>query len=208
MAPNLPTLRLDGNNIFQGATLKFIDGRWSLNGAGVRPDMRLLISATSRALLRWSPFEAIVQKPGAELPDVDELNGKVPREQWQIGLDSRPRAPWSLHRFVYGLDPADATICTHHNSTYGTMQAVHELESRITWMRALRGAEVLPLVKLGDAAMKTQYGERRRPEFVIVGWRVFAGPGVALQIADQTANVLKAVEPLDLGEELADQVPY
>ena len=44
-------------------------------------------------------------------------------------------------------------------------------------MRALRGAKVVPVVRLTHRPMKTFVGMKHRPEFEIVDWRKLGGDG-------------------------------
>jgi hypothetical protein len=207
----MEVLSIENDRILKGTLLKFVDGRWAdRDGTALRPDMQLLVLATGRALQRWAdkiPVETMVRRPGAELPDLDELNGKIPRSEWELGLDGSPRPPWCKQYLAYLLNIADATIFTFANSTVGAMLAVHALEDRLQWMRALRGNEVLPLVKLSDRPLRTRFGEKRRPEFEVMGWRQFSS-GAALQIADQSASNLKSVAPLSLRDEMGDEIPH
>jgi hypothetical protein len=208
---NLPVLNIENDRILKGTLLKFVDGRWAdRGGTALKPDMHLLVLATGRALQRWAdkiPVETIVRRPDVELPDLDELNRKVPRAEWELGLDGNPRPPWVKQYLVYLLNIGDASVFTYANGTVGSRLAVHALEDRLQWMRALRGSEVLPLIKLTDRPLKTRYGEKRRPEFEVLGWRQFSS-GAALQIADQSAANLKTLEPLSLGDEMRDEIPY
>ena len=152
--------------------------------------------------------------------------------EWEAGLDGRPKAPWTHQKVVYLLDPATGSFLTFMNSTVGTRIAWETLRERVITMRALRGARVLPLVRLGHRPMKTSFGMKHRPEFEIVGWKrpgddgdaiggpstpqlagpTAATPPAAAKPVDEAAKTLSAlgeVSPPSLSEEMGgDRVPW
>ena len=77
--------------LIHGSLLKCVDGRWSTQDD---PDMtghQLLALTTAKAIQRWQlkePVETVVDT-GTGLPDIDELNAKIPRAEWELG----PRRP-------------------------------------------------------------------------------------------------------------------
>ena len=165
----------DEQRLIQGSILRCVDGHWA-DGDGVAfpPETKLLALATAMALQHWKdklPIETILKKPGEPLPDLDELNAKIPKKQWELGLDKKPRPPWVRQHIVYLLNPADAGLFTFINSTVGASIAVDRLKTKVQWMRALRGANVVPVVQLDSKPMKTKLGQKLRPEFIIVEWQ-------------------------------------
>jgi hypothetical protein len=81
-----------------------------------------------------------------------------------------------VHQFVvYLIDPATAAFYTYLNSTIGACIAYENLRERVITMRALRGARVVPLVRLTQRPMKTKFGPKHRPEFEPVEWRCLGG---------------------------------
>ena len=66
---------------------------------------------------------------------------------------------------------------TYLNSTFGARIAVEQLKEKVITMRALRGAKVVPVVRLTHRPMKTFVGMKHRPEFEIVDWRQLGGDG-------------------------------
>ena len=142
---------------------------------GLRPPEILLALAVSEALQCWKgkkPIETITEKP---LPDVKDLNEAVPEAEWESGLDGKPKPPWEHQVLVYLIDPASGGFYTYLNSTIGAHIAVDHLREKVITMRALRGARVVPVVKLSQRPMKTSFGMKSRPEFEIielapVGW--------------------------------------
>jgi hypothetical protein len=123
------------------------------------------------ALENNKPVETIKKTPGVPLPDVEELNAKIPQSEWEMGQDRKPRPPYQHQYLVYLLNPNDASLITYINSTFGALKAVSALKDRVKWMRALRGARVVPIVTLDSKPMPTAFGLKRRPEFTIVQWR-------------------------------------
>jgi hypothetical protein len=79
-------------------------------------------TANSLRRLRWrdqQPVETITERPDQPLPDVDKLNAKIPKKQWELGLDGQPRPPWQLEFVVYLMNPETADLWTFINSTTG-----------------------------------------------------------------------------------------
>ena len=114
LSVNLPTISDD--RVIQGDILKCVDGHYSLrDGTAVPPDTRLLAIATGDALQCWrdqTVIEVIPSGPSEELPDIDALNGKVPRDQWEIGLDDKPRPPWQ-HVYLGVSDQCPRRVNLH-----------------------------------------------------------------------------------------------
>ena len=210
----------DEQRVIQGSILRCVDGHWTDNdGVAFPPETKLLALATAMALQHWKdklPIEMIVKKPGQPLPDLDELNAKIPKKQWEPGLDKKPRPPWVRQHIVYLLNPTDAGLFTFINSTVGASIAVDRLKTKVQWMRQLRGANVVPVVRLDSKPMKTKLGQKQRPEFTILDWQQLGdgGPGVARithqpgqQHPDDCAG-LQPVEPVSLEEEMNDAIPH
>jgi hypothetical protein len=182
MSDHLPSVPDDGFNdssssdrLIQGTILRCVDGHWSTNeGTALSPALELIALGTAEALQMWKnnkPAETIKKEPGVPLPDIKELNAKISQDQWELGLDRKPRAPWVRQQIVYLLDPRDASLYTYINSTFGALKGVLALKDKVRWMRALRGARVVPIVKLDAKPMPTAFGMKQRPEFTIVEWR-------------------------------------
>jgi hypothetical protein len=129
---------------------------------------------------RWKGekvVEEIIKQPGMTLPKVAELNDRIPKKEWEKGIDGKPRPPWEHCVVLYLLCEATAEKFTYASATIGAHIAVEELKDRVTWMRKLRGATVCPLVKLSSKPFKTKFGMRTRPHFQIVGWCELGGNG-------------------------------
>jgi hypothetical protein len=192
------------NRLIQGTILRCVDGQWSTkDGTNFPPGTTLIALGTAGALQHWKdglPVETIVREKGKPLPDLDELNAEIPQKKWEK-YNNEPRPPWVRQHIAYLIDPGDASIYTYINSTVGAAIAVSRLKDRVQWMRKLRGAAVVPVVKLDSKPMKTQHGQKLRPEFTVMEWRDFSGPANALP--DLSGN---PIEPPSLKEELNDSV--
>ena len=207
----LPTLRLEPNRVIVGALVKYIDNRggWQRHdGVPLRTGAQYLGLGTRRALQRFVDRvpEVITAETNEPLPDPDEMNERVPREEWPIGLTGQPEPPWKHEFITYMIDVLDLTILTASNHTIGMIRAVTDIEERWEWARALYGADVMPLFTLGEAPFPTSFGERKRPTFPIVGWRRFTGG--ALHVVDQSALALDVVKPKTPSEVTRDGIPY
>jgi hypothetical protein len=194
------------DRVIQGALAKCVDGHWSTKD-GATPPKQLLALATTTVLQLWEdkmPVETIIKRSGQPWPDVDELNAKIPEENWEIGLDGEPRPPWQKQFVVYLLDPNSAAKFTFANGTVGARIAVANLKDQIKWMRAMRGDNVVPLVELSNKPMKTKFGQKLRPDFKIVGWRNL-GVGLSKEAAPLQIG---SVAPPSIGEEMRDSIPW
>lgn|SRR5262245_37707000 len=222
--------------VIQGVILKCVDGRWEDRDGLTPPDV-LMAMGTARCLQCWKdqePVDTIPETADAPLPDVDDLNAKIPTKQWEKGFDGKSRPPWQVQYIVYLLNPETADVWTFINSTAGARIAYERLTDKFRWMRRLRGNNIAPIVKLDSRPMKTSFGQKMRPEFTVLEWRDL-GSGDrpdALQLEHQPQEpatdaaatepapapasattkkqkkkVGKPVKPVTLQEELNDDLP-
>jgi hypothetical protein len=212
----------DKPRLIQGVILKCVDGRWT-DGDGLAPPSEMLVIGITHALQCWGKdkdlLDTIIEQPGEELPDVDALNAQIPEEEWGVGFDNKPRAPWAFNWVVYLLDPESASTYTFINSTAGARIATERLEDRIKWMRTLRGNDVAPIVQLKSRPMKTGHAGvvKQRPEFTVIEWRDLNVKPAAPQIehkaetvaepAPKKVKVGKLVKPTTIAEEIDDGIP-
>jgi hypothetical protein len=216
--------------LLQGIKAKCVDGRWSADDLPL-PDT-LLVVGTTRGLQCWKDSELLdeLDERNGPLSDPDELNAKIPQEEWETGLDGKPKPPWALVYVVYLVDPESGEFYTFINSTFGAQLAHERLTQKLEMMARLRGVGVTALVKPDCRPMKTKaVGLKLRPEFTILEWRAIeAAPGIeqkaTLQIEQQkpapesTAAIPskpavktkpgKPVKPITPQEELDDELPY
>jgi len=83
------------DRLIKGTILRAVDGVWSTRDGTDLPSVLIALS-TTKAVQHWQdqkPVETIVKEPGKRLPDIEELNAKIPKKKWEAGLDGEPRAP-------------------------------------------------------------------------------------------------------------------
>jgi hypothetical protein len=193
--------------LIRGSILRCVDGKWA-DAIGTPPPALLVALGTTTALQCWSggkPTDVVIAKPGVPLPDVDELNGQIPQEEWEKGLDGKPRAPWVKQHVAYLVDPVSGEAYTFINGTFGAKIAVERLADRVANMQRLRGGNALPVVKLESRPMKTKFGTKQRPEFTIVEWREIGGGEQVKAIEHKPVG--KPVVAPTVSEELNDALP-
>lgn len=213
---NLPAVPTDGfddldtdGRLIQGCIIKFdatASPHWN-RGDGGTLAAKYLPVGTLTALQKWEkqkPVETIIKEPGKALPNIDELNASVPANQWELGNDGMPKAPWQLQHIVYLVNPETAERGTFATGTIGGSMAVRELKDTISLMRKLKAnPRLTPTVKLGQRKMKTKYGERPRPAFEITGWIGDDGKTIAAPTA------LLPTSPAGIARaELDDAIPF
>jgi hypothetical protein len=195
------------NRVVQGTIVKFLDGRWT-DRSGLPLPAQLIVLGITSCVQRWEdrkPAETIRKEPGKPLPSVEALNAKIPEDEWEIGPSGEPRPPWQLQRVVYLIDPISAATYTFISATVGARIAVERLSEQTRMMRTLRGASVVPLVKLDSAPMKTRFtANKQRPAFTVVEWRYLGGGNGGAPAIEHKPT---PVEPVTLAEELDDAIP-
>jgi len=196
------------DRVIQGALVKCVDGHWSTKDR-TTPPKQLLALATTQVIQQWqdkAPVGApIFKRPGQPWPNIDELNATIPQEDWELGLDGKPRAPFQKQHLIYFLEPHSAAKFTYANGTTGASIAVRNLKDQIKWMRAMRGDNVVPLVELADKPFPTKYGQKLRPDFRIVEWRNL---GVSLTKEAPQVGAAAAIEPPSTSEDVDDEIPF
>jgi hypothetical protein len=200
----------DNDRLIQGTKVSCVDGKWAASDGSELPPELIVISTTT-AVQQWEdgyPVATIRKEAGKPLPNVDELNAKIPKEQWELGLDGAPRPPCERVEVGYLLNPQDASVFTFISSTAGARIAVRRLRDRVVLMRRLRGDAVVPVVRLDSRPMKTKFGQKIRPEFTILNWRTLGDPQVTGSSAPAIEHVGSFVEPVTLQEELNDEIGF
>ncbi len=198
-----------GDRIIKGTILRCVDGQWSCNDESDPPE-KLIALSTALALQHWedgNPVETIVRTPDKPLPDLDTLNAQIPQEQWEAGIDGKPRPPWVRQHVVYLLDPTDGSLFTYINSTVGAAIAVKNLKERVKMMQALRGLGVVPVVTLGTRPMTTKFGRKIRPEFTVEKWVQLGGNGGGTLQLTHGSELKTTTEPT-LQEQTGDRVRF
>jgi hypothetical protein len=200
------------DRLIQGGRAKWIDKVWTMDGTPPREEDRFLATGTGFALQRWVDGlpEVILKEPGKSLPDVDELNDAIPRDEWPIGkFTGQPEPPWKVVAFVYLLRLHDAAMFTHINNTWGTRMCVRSVRERIRNMGVLRGASVFPIVRPTSAPMPSKkFPGRFRPELEIVHWRQIGGNQPAQIEPPKQVEIGKPVEEPTTKEEMNDEIGF
>jgi hypothetical protein len=218
---------LVSGRLIKGQLVRWNETNGWMDRDGLRPPEIMLAIALSEALQCWKgkkPVETITAKP---LPDVNDLNEAVPKSEWEPGLDGKPKPPWQHQVIVYLIDPTSGGFFTYLNSTTGARIAVDQLREKVITMRALRGARVVPVVRLTHRPMKTQFGMRNRPEFEVIEWRQWGGDGGAIAAprapqlsgpasaptpkptaAEQTITGMGTVKPVPPKEFIDDEIQW
>jgi hypothetical protein len=210
----------DGFNSFAGGEDRLITGDMVTFADGVfrvgkeraaLPEDLIAISVKAR----WQKWQnkrvvdtAFLNESG-RFPDRGDL-GDLDESQWEVGLDGETRKdPWSNARFVELFNATDGSIFTFTSASAGGRRAVSDLCERTLRMRAVRGTNVYPTVSLGTKPMKTRFGTKAAPHFVITGWVAngASGPLPTAPPALAAPAPLKSVEEPSLREELSDDIP-
>ena len=85
------------DRIIQGTLVRCVDGHWS-DKDGANLPKQLLALSTITVFQCWrdqKPIETITDLP---LPDLDELNAKIPQDEWELGIDSKPAGIAEMER--------------------------------------------------------------------------------------------------------------
>jgi len=175
--------------LIKGVILRWTETNGWTDRDGLPPPEILIALACTEALQRWKAKKVVEEITTEPLPDIGNLNATVPTAEWDLGLDNRPKAPWVHQYVVYLIDPASGGLFTYLNNTVGARIAYDHLRERVITMRTLRGARVVPLVKLGHRPMRTAFGPKHRPSFEVIGWRTLGGDCGGAAIASPTPRL-------------------
>jgi hypothetical protein len=209
--------------LIRGTHLKFgSTAQWERRDSEtIGSDVKLIITDIVRAVLKWSANkterpETTIIPPGQPFPDVQAMNDAVPKDQWRQG-PAGLQGPFQTQQAVVMLEPRSMEEFTFTTSSIGGFIAVKDLVDKVKTMRRYRGP-VSPIVTLGDAPMRTRFGERRRPHFAIVNWVRMGGGDEPPQAALPSPNSSAApvievtagdrVAPLTTAEEMNDSIPF
>jgi hypothetical protein len=220
----------------QGETkLSFNDPDWSANKEKCN-GRELIVWDKTYSIVRWKddgtgPLVVIPVVRGAPLPDVKEMNAKIPQEEWRIAF-GKPEPPYQLQRCLEFLDPVtmERLSWPHNVKVFGSSRAADELEMRINTVRRLRGLNVYPLVKLENTYMPTQHSPRgkQRPYLRIIKWGRLTEQGIeyidisapvqaklehfaeagSAKAAQQSVLPKQSAPDVPLSEEMDDTIPW
>jgi hypothetical protein len=163
------------SRLIQGQLVKFTnEATWvTRDGEELSATLEFIADNVIRGVQKWAdgqPIETRVLEPGEKFPNLEELNASVPQSEWREGPDGKLRGPWQAEYLTYLLNPGTVERFTYATSTIGGGIAVRDLVDRVSLMRRFRGEQVYALVSLSASPMKTRYGTRPRPNFVIKRW--------------------------------------
>jgi hypothetical protein len=179
------------------------------DGDVLLPDRELIATAITRVTQKWIdrlPVETRVLEPGENFPDLEALNEAAPKSEWAEGPDGKKRGPHQNAYNVHLLDPRTMDRFTFATGTVGGGICTRDLRDKTQWMRRLRGHNVVPVVTLSDKTMKTKFGSRHRPHFVVVRW-IELGGGDATAALPAPGAVVE-VEAPSLAEEMNDSIGF
>src|SRR4051794_12728564 len=107
MANNLFSIKIEETQINVGERLKFADGWRDSAGILLSAERQFVVLGSMVKLVRWhesGPPDVIAAKPGEDLPEADELNAGIPKEDWSLDFSGNPRPPWARWYVVVLLD--------------------------------------------------------------------------------------------------------
>jgi hypothetical protein len=209
--------RQQSSSVIQGSVVKFTnEAAWvTRDGEELTPTLELVAVDVGRVVQKWQdqqPVETIILEPGQKFPNLEELNEKTPRNEWTEGPDGKPRGPWQSQHIAYLLNPLTMDRYSFPTGTVGGAIAIRDLVDKTNWMRKMRGAHVYPVVTLSDTFMKTRFGGRQRPNFLVKRWIELGNEGPALPaptsppIQPGVHPGVHKVEPPSLKEEMGDDL--
>jgi hypothetical protein len=131
---------------------------------------------------------------GIAPPEREELDDND-QSSWEIGLDGKPKDPWSLQYLLPLENFENGEIVIFTSATAGGRMSIAELSQ--AWSRHVkRGSRAMPIVKLSvDNFTSKKFGAVQRPLFEITGWD--EAPASGVEIAPPTA-----------ASELNDEIPF
>jgi hypothetical protein len=147
------------------------------DGLAVPPEM--FLKGIDEALRRWKDGKAeiIDTKP---LPRPDDLNSKIPVNEWENGIDGKPTPTWQHIAAFYFINLSIGETYTYASATKGAHFAYEHIRDAVANMRALQSERMKPLVRLSERPMKTKFGPRTRPHLEIIGWKSLGEDGLPL----------------------------
>jgi hypothetical protein len=206
-----PTGESGSNEVIRGDIIKNVDGVTSCKtDPSVNNSTVFLCVGTDVVLQKWQDehVEYIQRTPGVFLSALrQELNAKIPQDQWEIGLDGKQREPWEFAWLAYLVRVTDGAPFTFINSTKGCMRCIKAIESRTQNMTLLKGRHVAPIGKLVGITMPTKHGTKQRPHFEITGWHKI-GPDPVAVAAPTTPRISGPQRPVvDLDKDFGETLP-
>jgi hypothetical protein len=109
--------------------------------------------------------------------NIDKLNAAIPDEQWPKAYGGNgTEPPYKKVVIVVFFNPRTGEVYRFVSSTAGARIAVEALQEQMEVMKLIRGANVRPIVTLGERRWKTKkYGLILRPHFEVITWTYVGG---------------------------------
>jgi hypothetical protein len=184
---------------------------WTCNGEPLPAGREYVGVDIAREVIKWppgddrgGPIDRIVLGPNEPYPDIKQLNASTSRDQWRVDLNGELVGPWQSQHILYMVDTVTTERLTYATGTVGGAIAIKRLRQCVMDRRAICGvSNIVAVFTLGDANMRTAYGQRRRPHFHVVRFIALGGEQPpALPPAEQT------VELPPLKQDLKDDVVF
>lgn len=202
----------DRSNTIKGEMLKFKDGIWQTKAGEPFESKALLCSGVLRCLQRWENKKAqhIFPDVNNRLPDAEDVNERIPQENWPVGPDGEPEPPWKLTWFVYLINTLSYERYTFVSTSKGGARACSDLIDATDVAREVNdNPKMRPIVELSSVKWKTQFGNRDRPHFRIIKWTGGAAAPVAPQVEapPPAAQIEPPKKPVPAGGDFDDEIP-
>ena len=188
---NLPINRV----LLGTAAMWNAEAKWhDRDGLPIPPTPKLVLGMRT-ILRRW-----VDKKPSTSLSTrcpMSTRSTRRSRSRGRPGSTVRKTPPWALHYVVYFCDPQTGSLYTFVQQDRRREDRLRACwKSRSRSMRALRGANVVPVVHLDQRQMKTKnFGMKSRPHFKVVEWKVLGGDGADSAAADAAVADAAAQRP-------------
>lgn len=183
--------------LIKGVKLKFLNtGRWDPEDLERE---KLIVVKQLRCVQKWSlekkPVETEILRPNEPFPDIEARNNALPKSEWVEGpVKGQLVGPWQTSFVLYLINPASMEEITYPTATVGGSIAIGELIDKLLWMRRSKNNNrIYPIVHLSSKSMKTGYGERPRPFFIIMGWTTMGADTPAEKLLTAPATAVNAL---------------
>jgi hypothetical protein len=177
-------------------------GNWTQNGAPAHPGPYLPINYRY-VLKRWVNKRATVNDD-EPLPNPDDLNAQIPKEEWEDGYNSgEKRPPWGYVKELVLMNLGTGAQVLFSGSNIRNRIAVTQLIDQITGKNFVFGRTASPVVELASAPFPTQRGMQRRGDFKVLDRWMDLGGGQVLP----GPSAPKPLPAPTLAQELNDEIP-
>jgi hypothetical protein len=196
-----------GTSLIIGKIVRFTDGHFVVDKTEkLAADVQLVAVSATTLWMRWKdglPAQHRITQAGQQHPDRDDLPDNDV-SLWEPGLDGKPSDPWRDTRYLRLVDPKTGADYTFITDSIGGRRAVSELKSQIGNVRSAH-PKAVPIVRLVAVDMKTKFGTKKRPSFVVVDWR-YTAPAAAPSRANHSDEIDDL--PFIDRSKLDDEIPF